>query len=53
MIDNSNMFIVASWDTAQLNETEVESYCDGVADVLRKLSNMENWDKTVREVFFA
>lgn len=53
MIDQSNLFIVASWDTAQLNETEVEEYCDGVADVLRKLASPDNWDKSVREVFFA
>ena len=51
MIDPENMFFIASWDTAQMNDVEVEACCDLLADVMRKLGDGRNWAKTVGEVF--
>lgn len=51
MVDRQNLYFVASWDTAQMNDAEVETCCDCLVDVMRKLANEQNWDKTVGEVF--
>ncbi|KAH6894497.1 hypothetical protein B0T10DRAFT_436085 [Thelonectria olida] len=51
MIDSVNMYFIASWDTAQMNDQEVDGHCDSLADVLRKLADQNNWDKKVGEVF--
>ncbi|KAL7923277.1 hypothetical protein ACQKWADRAFT_320266 [Trichoderma austrokoningii] len=51
MIDQENLFFIASWDTAQLNAEEVDEYCDGLADVMRKLADENNWSRKVGEVF--
>ncbi|KAM0254509.1 hypothetical protein ACHAQJ_006728 [Trichoderma viride] len=51
MVDQENLFFIASWDTAQLNAEEVDGYCDDLADVMRKLANENNWSRKVGEVF--
>ena len=51
MIDAVNLYFIASWDTAQMNDTEVDGHCDGLSDVLRKLGDENNWDKKLRDVF--
>jgi len=51
MVDRTNLFVIASWDTAQMSNREVEGYCDGYADVLRRMADLENWDKTLGDVF--
>jgi len=51
MVDKTHLFVVASWDTAQMSSTEVEGHCDGFADVLRRMAQPENWDKPLKEVF--
>jgi hypothetical protein len=53
MLDASNLFFIASWDTAQMSATEVEGHCERLATVLRKLVNHGNWEKKVEEVFWA
>lgn len=50
MVDPRNMCFIASWDTAQMNDTEVQGHCDELANIMRSLGTAENWDKTVREV---
>lgn len=51
MVDQENLFFIASWDTAQLNAEEVDGYCDNLADVMRKLADEKNWQRSVGEVF--
>jgi hypothetical protein len=51
MVDKVNMFYIASWDTAQMSIGEVESHCDAMALILRKLVNQDNWEKKVVDVF--
>ncbi|KAH6981772.1 hypothetical protein BKA56DRAFT_672572 [Ilyonectria sp. MPI-CAGE-AT-0026] len=51
MIDAVNLYFIASWDTAQMNDREVEGHCDSLAEVMRKLANEDNWEKKVGEVF--
>lgn len=53
MVDQENLFFIASWDTAQLNAEEMDEYCDGLADVMRKLADENNWARKVREVFMS
>lgn len=53
MVDQENIFFIASWDTAQLNAEEVDGYCDSLADVMRKLADEKNWSRRVGEVFMA
>ncbi|KAK0388098.1 hypothetical protein NLU13_4342 [Sarocladium strictum] len=50
-IDPQTMYFIASWDTAQMNDLEVQGYCDMLADVMRKLAMEENWSRQIREVF--
>ena len=51
MISDDNLFFVASWDTAQMNDREVDAYCECLAAVMRKLNLESNWAKTMGEVF--
>ncbi|KAI8682605.1 AMP-binding domain-containing protein [Fusarium sp. Ph1] len=51
MIDSVNLYFVASWDTAQMNDAEVDGYCDSLSDVMRKLADERNWENSVGEVF--
>jgi hypothetical protein len=51
MADTENLFFVASWDTAQMNDKEVELCCDQLTEVMRKLAHESNWDRIVGEVF--
>ncbi|UKZ76168.1 hypothetical protein TrVFT333_003864 [Trichoderma virens FT-333] len=52
MVNGDNLFFIASWDTAQLNAEQVDGYCDGLADVMRRLANEENWGRKIGDVFF-
>ncbi|KAH7157381.1 hypothetical protein B0J13DRAFT_649912 [Dactylonectria estremocensis] len=51
MIDSVNLYFIASWDTAQMNDREVDRCCDGLSDVMRKLADEGNWEKKVGDVF--
>ncbi|KAF7552804.1 hypothetical protein G7Z17_g4065 [Cylindrodendrum hubeiense] len=51
MIDSVNLYFIASWDTAQMNEREVDGHCDSLSEVMRKLADERNWEKKVGEVF--
>lgn len=51
MIDSVNLYFIASWDTAQMNDTEVDGHCDSLSDVMRKLADERNWEKNVGKVF--
>lgn len=51
MVDGDNLFFIASWDTAQLNAEEVDGYCNGLADVMRKLADEDNWGLKIGDVF--
>ncbi|KAK5995319.1 Acyl-CoA ligase sidI-like protein [Cladobotryum mycophilum] len=53
MVDKANLFFIASWDTAQMGVDEVDDHCDSLADVLRKIADENNWNKTVGEIFSA
>lgn len=53
MIDRDNLYFVASWDTAQMNNVEVECHCDRMADVMRKLGDERNWQKRIGDVFIG
>lgn len=51
MIDSINLYFIASWDTAQMNDKEVERHCDDLSDVMRKLCDECNWNKKLSDVF--
>ncbi|KAK7397866.1 hypothetical protein QQX98_012770 [Neonectria punicea] len=51
MIDSVNLYFIASWDTAQMNDREVDAHCDSLAEVMRKLADEGNWEKKVGDVF--
>lgn len=51
MIDAVNLYFIASWDTAQMNDKEVDGHCTALADVLRKLGDESNLDKKLGDVF--
>ncbi|KAM0226425.1 hypothetical protein ACHAPA_002806 [Fusarium lateritium] len=51
MLDSVNLYFIASWDTAQMNATEVDGHCDALSDVMRKLGDERNWDKNMGDVF--
>ncbi|KAF5012017.1 hypothetical protein FDECE_1901 [Fusarium decemcellulare] len=51
MVDSVNLYFIASWDTAQMNDVEVDGHCDSLSDVMRKLADEGNWEKKLSEVF--
>ncbi|KAH9886597.1 acetyl-CoA synthetase-like protein [Xylariomycetidae sp. FL2044] len=51
MLDKENMGVIATWDTAQMNDSEVDDHCDVLADVVRRLADRGNLDKGLGEVF--
>uniref|UniRef100_A0A8H7NP77 AMP-dependent synthetase/ligase domain-containing protein n=1 Tax=Bionectria ochroleuca TaxID=29856 RepID=A0A8H7NP77_BIOOC len=51
MIDSQNLYFVASWDTAQMNDIEVEDFCECMADTMRKMAKPDNWNKTIGQLF--
>ncbi|KAH7235663.1 hypothetical protein BKA59DRAFT_548486 [Fusarium tricinctum] len=51
MLDSVNLYFIASWDTAQMNATEIDGHCDALSDVMRKLGDERNWDKKMSDVF--
>lgn len=51
-LDQHNLCVVASWDTAQLSGAEVERLCDEYAEVLRKMTEAGNQSKRLVEVLF-
>ena len=53
MADKTSLFLIATWDTAQMSNVEIEGHCDALGNVLRKLTSESNWDKTVEEVFLC
>lgn len=50
MADRDNLIMVASWDTAQLTEADVQRYCDGYAQVLRQITDVSAWDRALSQV---
>ncbi|KAI0477121.1 hypothetical protein GGR56DRAFT_665271 [Xylariaceae sp. FL0804] len=53
MLDKANMMVVASWDTAQMNDAEMDGHCDALADAVRRLADPANLDRRLAEVFAA
>lgn len=53
MVDPQNLYFIASWDTAQMNDREVQGSCDMLAEVMRRLATEANWDKKLKDVFQA
>ncbi|KAK0616207.1 hypothetical protein B0T14DRAFT_546617 [Immersiella caudata] len=51
LLGSSDMFFVATWDTAQMGVGEVEGHCETMASVLRKLVKEGNWERPVADVF--
>ncbi|KAM7214894.1 hypothetical protein V8F06_009720 [Rhypophila decipiens] len=51
MVDRTNLFFIANWDTAQMNLDEVEGHCNTVASILRQLVKEANWDRRISDVF--
>lgn len=51
LIDPQNLYFIASWDTAQMNNDEVENSCDTLAEIMRRLSAESSCDKRLRDVF--
>lgn len=37
--------MIASWDTAQMNDKEVQQCCDEYTHALRAIAKFENWDR--------
>lgn len=50
MLDKENMYFLASWDTAQMNATEIDYYCDRMAESIRALASSSNWDVPLKDV---
>lgn len=48
-LDQNNLFVIASWDTAQMNNQEVQQCCDEYAQALRAIAKLDNWDKSLVE----
>ncbi|PHH66486.1 hypothetical protein CDD81_6961 [Ophiocordyceps australis] len=46
-----SIFIVASWDTAQMTDDDVDKHCDSLAHVLRLLARQDNWEQKVGCLF--
>ncbi|KAH8899808.1 acetyl-CoA synthetase-like protein [Thozetella sp. PMI_491] len=51
MFDSTNLMIVASWDTSQMNAAEVDGHLDELTDSIRRLASLENWDRAITDVF--
>lgn len=51
MLDRERLIFETAWDSAQLTDMEVEGFCNEYSDVLRKLANFDNWDKSLENVF--
>ena len=49
-LDKGSLFLVASWDTAQLNNKQVDGLAEGLADLLRRLTGPGTWDRTVKSI---
>lgn len=50
MLGNSNMYLVATWDTAQMNNIEIHELFDRVADFLRRLCDEASWERSVHDI---
>lgn len=48
-VDHDNLFLIASWDTAQMSDEEVQQCCDEYAHALRVLANLENWGSALAD----
>ena len=51
MLDSTNLMIIASWDTAQLNAVEANQYLDDFADAVRRVASKQNWERSLADVF--
>jgi hypothetical protein len=51
MIDKTTMQIIATWDTAQMNDEEVDAHCDAFAGVLRRLGKIANQRERLCDLF--
>ncbi len=51
MLDNDNLMVIASWDTAQMTSVEVDASLDGFTDCIRRISDLKNWDTRLVDVF--
>lgn len=44
------MYLVATWDTAQMNNIEIHELFDRVADFLRRLCDEASWERSVHDI---
>lgn len=51
MLDAQSVCFMASWDTAQMNDVEVQGHCDALASIMRALSKEDSWKQTLGQVF--
>lgn len=52
-VDQDNLLVVASWDTAQMNDQEVQQCCDEYAHALRAVARWENWDTNLADALVS
>lgn len=52
-VDQDNLFFIASWDTAQMSDEEVQQSCDEYAHALRLLAKFENWDRGLADTLMS
>lgn len=45
--DAEHIFFVASWDTAQMNDDEVNAQCDTLAELMRRICREAEWETKV------
>lgn len=50
-LDKSTIEFYGSWDTAQMNWTQFEAHCNLVGLVLKRVTELGNLKKPLREVF--
>jgi len=50
MLDKSTMIIIATWDTAQMTDVEMDAHCDSLAHIMRRMANPDNWDLPVSQL---
>lgn len=52
-LDQDTMFLIASWDTAQMNDEEVQQCCDEYAHALRAMAKCEDWDRKMADAMLS
>jgi hypothetical protein len=51
MLDDNNLMIIATWDTAQMTPIEIETALTEFSESARKVATLEHWNRELEEVF--